>query len=71
MCYLRLSAFICGFKLPALRTINDFAAEDGGGDGEVAVEQDDVLRARPRVSKLERVVLLLGAVTRRVFSPAA
>jgi squalene synthase HpnC len=31
----------------------------------------DVLRARPAVSKMERVVLLLGAVTRRVFSPAA
>jgi phytoene/squalene synthetase len=31
----------------------------------------DVLRARPKVSKMERVALLLGAVTRRAFSRAA
>jgi phytoene/squalene synthetase len=31
----------------------------------------DVLRARPSISKVERVGLLLGALTRRAFSPAA
>ena len=31
----------------------------------------DVLRARPSISKVERVAMLVGAVTRRVFSPAA
>jgi squalene synthase HpnC len=31
----------------------------------------DVLRARPSISKVERAALLLGAVTRRVFSRAA
>lgn len=37
------------------------------------IEQQDynVLRARPKISKVERVGLLLGALTRRVFSPAA
>jgi squalene synthase HpnC len=37
----------------------------------IEAQDYDVLRARPAVSKMERVVLLLGAVTRRVFSPAA
>jgi len=31
----------------------------------------DVLRARPVISKTERVGLLLGAITRRAFSRAA
>jgi phytoene/squalene synthetase len=31
----------------------------------------NVLRARPKVTKMERVALLLGAVTRRAFSRAA
>ncbi len=37
------------------------------------IEQQDynVLRARPKISKVERVGLLLGALTRRAFSPAA
>jgi squalene synthase HpnC len=37
------------------------------------IERQDynVLRARPRISKVERVALLLGALTRRAFSPAA
>ena len=35
-------------------------------------QQDyDVLRARPSISKVERVGLLLGALTRRAFSRAA
>jgi squalene synthase HpnC len=36
------------------------------------VQQDyNVLRARPSISKVERAGLLLGAITRRAFSPAA
>ena len=37
------------------------------------IEQQDynVLRARPKISKVERVGLLLGALTRRAFSSAA
>ena len=37
------------------------------------IEQQDynVLRSRPRISKVERVGLLLGALTRRAFSSAA
>jgi squalene synthase HpnC len=37
------------------------------------IEQQDynVLRSRPSISKVERVGLLLGALTRRAFSPAA
>jgi squalene synthase HpnC len=37
------------------------------------IERQDynVLRARPSISKMERVVLLLGAIGRRVFTPAA
>jgi squalene synthase HpnC len=37
------------------------------------IERQDynVLRARPRISRVERVGLLLGALTRRAFSPAA
>jgi squalene synthase HpnC len=31
----------------------------------------DVLRARPAISKMERVALLIGAITRRAFSRAA
>jgi phytoene/squalene synthetase len=31
----------------------------------------DVLRARPAISKMERVGLLLGAIRRRAFSRAA
>jgi squalene synthase HpnC len=37
----------------------------------IEAQNYDVLRARPAISKLERVALLLGAVTRRVFLPAA
>ena len=37
----------------------------------IEAQDYDVLRARPAISKMERVALLLGAVTRRVFSPAA
>ena len=36
----------------------------------IEAQDYDVLRARPSVSKIERVVLLLGAITRGVFSPA-
>jgi len=37
------------------------------------IEQQDynVLRSRPKISKVERAALLLGALTRRAFSPAA
>jgi phytoene/squalene synthetase len=37
------------------------------------IEQQDynVLRARPSISKVERVGLLIGAIGRRAFSPAA
>jgi squalene synthase HpnC len=37
------------------------------------IEQQDynVLESRPSISKVERVGLLLGAITRRAFSPAA
>jgi len=37
----------------------------------IEAQDYDVLRSRPSISKLERVGLLLGAVTRRTFSRAA
>jgi phytoene/squalene synthetase len=37
----------------------------------IEAQDYDVLRSRPSISKVERVGLLLGAITRRAFSRAA